>query len=488
MQAAAGGASVYGIPGVVDAVERDDAGLQPDRRTLPFTRGWLLLAVAALGLSGIYTVLVVASRVPYLGEVFPWADSFQVAVVVHVVLSIVVWLFAFGAVIWCLTTRPVALPVAWSALTLAVLGTVVMSVTPFVDPAPPVMSDYVPVLDSPLFLTGLALFGLGLAVLVGWALSAPKPVGPAPYGRPAVLRFGAHTALVAGALTLVAFVWSFSQLTPSAMEGQPYYQTLFWGSGHIAQFAFTQLLLVAWLWLAWASGLRLPMTPRVAMGFLLLGIVPTFLTPWVYLAFDVTDVGHTLSMTWMMIFGGGIAALPIGLAVALALGRGKTEKTETPLGDGHVLRSGLVLSVALFGLGGVLGFLISGSNLLIPAHYHGSITGVSLAFMALSYHLLPSFGFAVPPLRLAAWQVYIYGIGQLIHVTGLAWSGGHNVQRKTAGADQGLEALAEILGMIVMGVGGAIAIVGGALYIIVVAKSVLPSLRGTVTERSVGNH
>ncbi|PKL95499.1 MAG: hypothetical protein CVV18_05265, partial [Gammaproteobacteria bacterium HGW-Gammaproteobacteria-8] len=55
--------------------------------------------------------------------------------------------------------------------------------------------------------------------------------------------------------------------------------------------------------------------------------------------------------------------------------------------------------------------------------------------------------------------------GQLLHIAGLAWSGGHGVQRKTAGAAQGLNELAQILGMSVMGLGGLIAIIGGVIFL-----------------------
>jgi cytochrome c oxidase subunit I len=61
-------------------------------------------------------------------------------------------------------------------------------------------------------------------------------------------------------------------------------------------------------------------------------------------------------------------------------------------------------------------------------------------------------------------------------VAGLAFSGGHGMQRKTAGADQGLESLAQILGMSVMGVGGLVAICGGVIYIVAVSGTLRRSL------------
>ena len=46
-----------------------------------------------------------------------------------------------------------------------------------------------------------------------------------------------------------------------------------------------------------------------------------FVTPYAYLAHDVASVEHRNLLTWAMRFGGGVAILPIGLAVVLALRR-----------------------------------------------------------------------------------------------------------------------------------------------------------------------
>jgi hypothetical protein len=74
-------------------------------------------------------------------------------------------------------------------------------------------------------------------------------------------------------------------------------------------------------------------------------------------------------------------------------------------------------------------------------------------------------------------QPVIYGLGQLFHVLGLAWSGGYGVQRKTAGAAQGLESIEKIAGMGLMGLGGLIAIIGGVLFLVVVFRSMWPERR-----------
>jgi hypothetical protein len=62
-------------------------------------------------------------------------------------------------------------------------------------------------------------------------------------------------------------------------------------------------------------------------------------------------------------------------------------------------------------------------------------------------------------------------MGQLLHIVGLVWSGGYGVQRKVAGAEQVLRSAGEIAGMGLMGLGGLLAIAGGLLFVVVVARA-----------------
>ena len=132
-----------------------------------------------------------------------------------------------------------------------------------------------------------------------------------------------------------------------------------------------------------------------------------------------------------MRLGGGVAIVPIALAVVLALvTRLRTMPRYRPL------RAALLSSVVLFAAGGLIGIFINGSNVRIPAHYHGCIVGVTLALMGLVYKLLPP---SATPHRKAGWQPAALGLdaaGSLMHILGLVWSGGYGVQREVAGAEQ----------------------------------------------------
>ena len=172
-----------------------------------------------------------------------------------------------------------------------------------------------------------------------------------------------------------------------------------------------------------------------------------------------------MTFTWLMQYGGGLAALPLGLMLVLGLMKGAIFSPE---------RSALIFSILLFAVGGIIGFLITGSNVTVPAHYHGSIVAVTLAFMGITYHLMPRLGFREIKGKWAQWQPAILGTGQLLHVLGLAWSGGYGVPRKTAGAAQGLESIQQQVGMGLMGLGGMIAIIGGIIFLVLVFMAMRP--------------
>ena len=279
------------------------------------------------------------------------------------------------------------------------------------------------------------------------------------------LRFGLHASVVAGAVALLAFAWSLA-VVPRALPAKGYYEILFWGGGHALQFTWTLLMLVGWLWLAGTCGARLPLSPRVALGLFALALVSVFVTPYAYLAHDIASVEHRNLHTWAMRVGGGLAIAPVMLAVILAmLSKLELSSAQRPL------RAALWSSMAVFALGGVIGVVIAGNNVRIPAHYHGSIVGVTLALMGVVYFLLPRLGYAAPVSRLARVQPVFYAVGQALHILGLVWSSGYGVQRKVAGAEQVLRSTSEIAGMGVMGLGGLIAIIGGLLFVVVVIRA-----------------
>ncbi|MBN8448082.1 MAG: cbb3-type cytochrome c oxidase subunit I [Candidatus Accumulibacter sp.] len=420
-------------------------------------RAWLWLGVMALIGSGLLAVLLVLSRTPGIQDVFPLKDMFRAALVVHVDLSVAVWFMAFAAVIWSAVGGSGLAWLGWSGFGLAALGTALMTVSPFFPGADPVLNNYIPVLEQPLFFASLWIFGAGVSLAVLRALLTTWP--PRFLAEP--LRLGAFLGAVAAFLSLAAFFWSWWMVP--WVEGVIYYEVLFWGGGHTLQFQHALLMVVAWLWMAAHLDRPSIATARAVSFLFLVAAVPLLVVPAIYLLVPVGSLPHVELFAKLMIWGHPYMA-PLVILGALSLW-GLRGVPAAPA------KSAFVASFVLFALGGVLGYLIHGVNVVIPAHYHGSTVGVTLAFMGLAYVLLPTLGFGRADSRMAIWQPYVYGAGQLIHVLGLAWSGGYGVQRKVAGADQFLTTLPQKVGMGMMGLGGLIAVIGGLMFVVVCLKA-----------------
>jgi hypothetical protein len=427
-------------------------------------RGWLILGLASLVAAGVYSILLVLARTPFVQELIPFIDFFHTALVVHVDLSAVIWLLSMAALLWSLSSGRDFRGWDRISLWLAAGGTGIVIISPFAGAGDPLMSNYVPVLQHPAFYTGLVLFTAGIASHLVRSVSARRKFSESLSGTDA-LQAGIIISTVVTGIAIAAFIASFAGV-PREIDGQAYFEFLFWGGGHVLQFTHTLLMLVVWIVLAQNSGCRFALTPRLTLMFFILIALPVITVPFLYLGHDVVSPGHRLAFTELMKYG-GLSCLPLGLAVLVSVWNG-----AQPEGEGRYLRSALESSIVLFTTGGLLGFMIVGLDIVIPAHYHGSTVGVTIAFMGLCYFLLPRLGFGPVMPRVARWQPYVYGGGQLMHIIGLAWSGGYGVQRKTAGLAQGVDRLGEIAGMGLMGLGGLVSVVGGLMFLVVAYRSI----------------
>ncbi|NKB38107.1 MAG: cytochrome C oxidase subunit I [Gammaproteobacteria bacterium] len=424
---------------------------------------WLWLAVSTLLVAGLFSVLLVLARTPFIGELFPLTDFFHTALVIHVNLSSLVWILAFASALWTLNSRPVSSVLGKVAFFVVLSGVLVMTISPFTGSANALMSNYIPVLDDRVFIGGLLLFAIGMGFQVLISMGIMLRVGRV-ISAEAVIRFGLNCAAVGVCLALLAFTWSYLTV-PKQLAREIYYEVLFWGCGHILQFTYTLLMMVAWLWLASLARLSLPVSPRVALFLFAVGLFSIFLTPIIYLEYPVIDPSHRSLFTQLMSFGGSLAVFPLAVAILFALFNGQLHSIRT-----SVSWNALICSLFLFGVGGFMGFLIDGNNVKIPAHYHGCIVGVTLSLMGLCYQLIPALGYNKVKAIWAIFQLRIYAVGQFLHISGLLWSGGYGVERKVAGGEQWLNSVERITGMALMGLGGMLSALGGFLFIILIIK------------------
>lgn len=431
---------------------------------LPATiRYWMLLAVATLAVSGIAPLVLLAGRGSMLAETETIKTLFHNALVIHVDLSVLAWFLAIALLFWALIThhRPSPIPtLRGAALACFGAGGLCIGLAPLLSDGAAVMSNYIPVHTSALFFFGLSLLLAAVALgLIDVISSAKSTANPA-------LCFAVLGSAYIIALAIIHFCWAYARLESAAIPKgtQDYYELLFWAGGHILQFAVTQLLLVAWLWLADAGRLEAKIKPALLLA--LFSIYPLIATASPLAFMDDSTPYNLLFFTQQMRHGGGIAAILLGLYLLHRFLR------RGPAVGSQLARLCLLTSIIVFASGGVIGYLIGESSTVIPAHYHGSIVGCTVAFMGVIYLLLPKLGYAdVATWKSARWQPLLYGGGSLMHAVGFAIAGGHGAARKTVGAMEGISASAEAA-MGFARLGGTLAVIGGALFIIVAIRAV----------------
>jgi cytochrome c oxidase subunit 1 len=156
--------------------------------------------------------------------------------------------------------------------------------------------------------------------------------------------------------------------------------------------------------------------------------------------------------------------------------------------------STLIISMTMFGwIGGITGVVIgteqinmlAHNTLRLPGHFHATVvSGTTLAFMGLTYYLIPLiFRRELKLKKLAMWQPYVFGFGMLLVSVGMIGSGLQGVPRRhwdvtftNAPISVTLPGAAQIT-LAIMGVGAVIAVVGGAMYLLVVLASVFTGKR-----------
>jgi len=433
-----------------------------DKQQRSLAVSWLYIAVGFLLASGIYPLLLALARTTYE---MPWKDFFYTALVLHVDFTVLWWLLGIAGVFWTLNSS-----LRWAtfnklAMVFVVIGGVIVAIAPLLDAANPLTNNYVPMLENRYFIKGLIMFGAGvfLIALVGLVNALQAWDDKSETGS---IYFGMTTAaaITMGAILCVA--WTFFNI-PSDMElGRSYYELLFWAGGHVLQFTHTALLMVAWLLLGSICGIKLPISSKVIWWLFAISLVMVLAGPLAFVQYDLQDPNFTVWFVWLMRDGNGVAPMIAGIAVLWGLLQVKNQSV-------HYIKAGLVFSITLFATGGALGLFVAESSTLITAHYHGSIVAVTMAFMAMTYHWLPQFGFKSPSIRLATVQVYAYAIGQFMHVIGLAWGGGHGMKRKVVGTTQDIGVQAWITPQDLVGAGGVIAVLSGILFAAVVLPVML---------------
>jgi cytochrome c oxidase subunit 1 len=276
------------------------------------------------------------------------------------------------------------------------------------------------------------------------------------------------------------------------------YRLVWWGLGHPSQQINVTAMVAVWYLLGTLTVGALPINEKVCRTAFLLYILfinlasahHLLVDPQVSPAWKVfnTSYGMYLAVLASMVHG---MTVPAAVEVAQrrkGLSKGLFEwLAKAPWGNPGF--AALALSLVLFGfMGGITGVtfgaeqvnIISHNTLRIPGHFHSTVVaGTTLAFMGLTYYVVPLiFRRRIVSTRLAVAQVYLFGIGIALFAGGMTTAGSYAIPRRhwdvqfASSFFQPPIEPAAFFFLGVMGLGGLLAALGGALYVLLTVASV----------------
>ena len=453
-----------GSPDVLD-------DLPPERRA---ARRWLGLSLGVLVLAGLFALAVVIGRMPPFDRFVTDPLFFKRCLIAHVNLALVAWFYSFvAALLFLLPSRHPSGWIARHSVHVAAAGVLMLLAGAAIPESRPLLSNYIPTIDHPIFRLGQITFGLGvLSSLLDRRLLPGGKGARSFFDLPEAARTGLRAAALALVLAAVTFAVTWFH-RPDGIDAAIDYDLLVWGGGHVLQLVSTVAMVTVWLLLLTPVLGFSPVSGRGASALFLALVAPWMYAPLLAMQGSwspVYRIGFTRLMQWCLLPVAGIFLILCARAVLRAF-RERRVNAGT-LADPRM--SAFLVSAALTLLGFGLGAAIRGSNTMVPAHYHASVGAVTVSFMAAAYVLLPVFGLSIPAgwlRRAAAVQPALYGSGMLIFASGFALAGAHGMGRKIYGAEQAGRGLAETIGLSMMGIGGFVAIGGGVLFLLVVAAA-----------------
>src|ERR1700722_15320927 len=336
--------------------------------------GWAWLAVGALAVAGVFALLLALSRIPGMEKTPFWPiDFFYKGLVIPVVFSLVIWLQGVFAFLVSVAT----LKLAGDDLRAAPLGrlgqgAVLLAFPCLFAPAlleatQPALTNYIPIIRHPAYDLGLFALALGvLAPVVRLLINLPGRLAAAPPIAVAMALGG-----FVYVLALVCFAVATTLLAHSGELASR--EELFWGGGHVLQFVYAALMMTNWSILARMSLGEEGVDNRIFLSSVGLIALIAIAAPAFYAIFAAFSDHQREAFRFLQF---GIAAPTLLFAVSLAA-RALRSPAPWPWRDPAFFA--LAVSLALFALGGVMGFLIDGSDTRTPAHYHAVITAVSVS-------------------------------------------------------------------------------------------------------------
>ena len=493
-------------------------GLQYHKPAELLMKANAVAAVVVLLVGGILALLVTLTRWPAV-HLLP-ADGFYQALTAHGLDMLIFWIIFFEIAILYFTSSTLlrcrlATPrIAWLAFALMIIGVVTVNIAILAGDSSVMMTSYVPMPANPKFYLGLILFAVG-ALLGCFIFLGTLVIARAERtyeGSIPLVTFGALTACIiaiftiaSGAIILIpTFLWSIgyvNHIDPLM------YRVIWWAMGHSSQQINVSAHVAVWYAIAAIVFGAKPMSERVSRGAFLLYILFLQLASAHHILVDpgISSEWKIFNTSYAMYLA-VLASMIHGLTVPGAIEIAQREKghnkglfewiRKAPWGN--PVFSGMFMSLIGFGfLGGISGVvmgteqinIIIHNTIYVPGHFHATVVlGTTLAFMALTYFLIPTlFKRELIWKGLAKWQPYLFGFGMAVFTLTMMGAGTLGVQRRHwdmafTGSALGYEYPGSAyLMMGLVGISGMVAIIGGGLYILITVGSILFGKRVEVT-------
>jgi cytochrome c oxidase subunit 1 len=487
-----------------------DSGFYFDKSAESLMKVNAVAAVVALLIAGVLALGVILTRWQTV-HLLP-ADIFYQVLTGHGINALIFWMIFFEMAILyfaastLLRVRLAGPRWAWLGFILMVVGAVVNNVAVYQGKSSVMMTSYVPMQAEPHFYLGIILFAVGALigcfVFLGTLVIA-KEENSYDGSLPLVV-FGALTACIiaiftiaCGAIILIpTFLWSIGYINHIDAS---VYRIIWWGLGHSSQQINVAAHVSVWYLIVGILFGARPMSEKVSRFAFLLYILFLQLASAHHILVDVGvssewKVFNTSYAMYLAVLASLIHGLTIPGAMEVAqrkkgLTKGLFEWLRKAPWSNPVF-SGFFLSLIIFGfIGGITGVvmgteqinLIIHNTIYVPAHFHATVAvGTTLTWMALTYLLIPVlFRRQMILPGLAKLQPYIFAGGMTLLILFQLGAGTLGVSRRHwdmafSGALLNFDypGTAYTL-MAVAGVGGVLAAIGGAAFLLITVGSLI---------------
>jgi cytochrome c oxidase subunit 1 len=487
----------------------DITGLKIDKTTEGMIKLNITTAIIFLAIGGAAALLVLLTRWPAI-HLLPveWYYRWLTA---HGLVALIVWIFFFevalvylGSVV--LLGGRMAVPILSKvSYGLMMVGTLMVVVMVLGGQADVLFTSYVPLQAHPLYYLGIILVAVGmLIVFIHFFINMVVAKKEGAYKKTLPLvSFGIMAGSIIGIMTLAhgaaiyipTLLWSLGvieTIDPSA------YRLVWWGLGHSSQQVNVCLMVSMWYMTAAFMFKAKPLSEKLCRTAFVLYILFINVASEHHLLVDPTfsawhKIVNTSYVLHLAVLASMIHAFAVPASFEIALRKkGYTNGLfewlkKAPWGNPGF--SAIFISIMLFGfLGGITGVIfgteqfsiIRHNTWAITGHFHGTVVaGTTIAFMGAAYQFIPIFfkrDLILPVV--AKFQPYVYGGGIMLMSIAMMSAGSFGVPRRhwdynfsDAPFGYQFDSTVDIF-MGLTGLGGVIAVVGGAMFIVVTLGSI----------------